>query len=60
MLKRRDRSFVARILRLRPSDTIEEHHKPIGIVSARDARGPELKEFVAEVETREHISEILA
>ena len=32
---------------------------PIGMVSARDALGPELKEFVAEMDEREHIAEIL-
>ncbi len=32
---------------------------PIGIVSTRDALGPELREFVTEMETREHIGEIL-
>jgi CBS domain-containing protein len=33
--------------------------RPIGIVSAHDALGPELKEFVAEMDEREHIAEIL-
>ena len=36
-----------------------ENGKPVGIVSARDAFGPELKEFVAEMDQREHIAEIL-
>jgi CBS domain-containing protein len=33
--------------------------KPIGMVSARDALGPDLKEFVADMDQREHIAEIL-
>jgi CBS domain-containing protein len=33
--------------------------EPIGMVSARDALGPELKAFVAEMDQREHIAEIL-
>ena len=33
--------------------------RPIGIVSAHDALGPELKEFVAEMDERENIAEIL-
>ena len=33
--------------------------RPIGMVSARDALGPELKAFVAEMDEREHIAEIL-
>jgi CBS domain-containing protein len=36
-----------------------KHGRPIGIVSAHDALGPELKEFVAEMDEREHIAEIL-
>lgn len=36
-----------------------EDGKPIGIVSARDALGPELKEFAEEMDQREHIAEIL-
>src|SRR5438128_1908646 len=36
-----------------------ENGKPVGIVSARDAFGPELKEFVDEMDQREHIAEIL-
>jgi CBS domain-containing protein len=35
------------------------HGKPIGMVSARDALGPELEQFGAELERREHVSEIL-
>ena len=33
--------------------------RPIGMVSARDALGPELAVFQAEVQQREHIEEIL-
>ena len=38
---------------------VVENGQPIGMISARDAFGPELKEFVAEVDQREHIAEIL-
>jgi CBS domain-containing protein len=38
---------------------VVENGQPIGMVSARDALGPELKEFVAEMDQREHIAEIL-
>ena len=37
---------------------VEKGH-PIGMVSAHDALGPELKEFVAEMDERENIAEIL-
>jgi CBS domain-containing protein len=33
--------------------------KPIGMVSVHDALGPELKQFVAEMDERENIAEIL-
>ena len=33
--------------------------RPVGMVSVRDALGPELKEFVAEMDQRENIAEIL-
>ncbi len=33
--------------------------RPIGMVSAHDALGPELKEFAAEMDERENIAEIL-
>jgi CBS domain-containing protein len=33
--------------------------KPIGMVSLHDALGPELKQFVAEMDERENIAEIL-
>ena len=39
---------------------VVENGRPIGMVSARDALGPELKAFVAEMDEREHIQEILA
>lgn len=38
---------------------VVEDGKPIGIVSARDALNPELRQFVSELDTREHIGEIL-
>jgi CBS domain-containing protein len=38
---------------------VVENGRPVGMVSARDALGPELKEFVAEMDEREHIAEIL-
>ena len=39
---------------------VVEHRKPIGMVSARDALGPELQEFESELLHRDHIREILA
>ena len=33
--------------------------RPIGMVSARDALGPDLRQFVADLDTRVHIGEIL-
>ena len=38
---------------------VVEHGKPIGMISARDALGPELQEFEEEILHREHIREIL-
>ena len=38
---------------------IVEHGRPIGMVSARDALGPELEEFDSEIERRTRIQEIL-
>lgn len=38
---------------------VEHDGSPVGMVSARDALGPELKEFVSEMDEREHIAEIL-
>ena len=39
---------------------VVENGNPVGIVSARHALGPELREFEAEMDEREHIQEILA
>lgn len=38
---------------------VVENGKPLGMVSARDALGPDLQQFVADLDTREHIGEIL-
>jgi CBS domain-containing protein len=38
---------------------VVEKGRPIGMVSAHDALGPELKEFAAELDERENITEIL-
>lgn len=38
---------------------VVEDGKPIGLISARDALGPELKEFSEEMQNRDHIGEIL-
>lgn len=38
---------------------VVENGRPVGMISARDALGPELKEFETDVERREHIGEIL-
>jgi CBS domain-containing protein len=38
---------------------VVEGGAPLGIVSARDALGPELEAFVAELDKREHIFEVL-
>ena len=38
---------------------VVENGRPLGMVSARDALGPELKQFVGDLETRNHIGEIL-
>ncbi|HEX9180444.1 MAG TPA: CBS domain-containing protein [Burkholderiales bacterium] len=38
---------------------VVENGCPVGMVSARDALGPELAEFASELEAREHIGEIL-
>jgi CBS domain-containing protein len=35
---------------------VVDRGRPIGIVSARDALGPELRDFESELERREHIS----
>lgn len=39
---------------------VVENGNPVGIVSARHALGPELREFVDEMDEREHIQDILA
>ena len=38
---------------------VVQNGRPIGMVSARDALGPELRQFVSEMDEREHIAEIL-
>jgi CBS domain-containing protein len=38
---------------------VVETGRPIGMVSARDALGPEMEQFEAELNEREHITEIL-
>jgi CBS domain-containing protein len=38
---------------------VVENGRPIGMVSARDALGPEMEQFAAELTEREHITEIL-
>ena len=38
---------------------VVEHGKPVGMVSARDALGPELEEFQTELLQREHLREII-
>jgi CBS domain-containing protein len=38
---------------------VVENGRPIGMVSARDALGPEMEQFEAELNEREHITEIL-
>jgi CBS domain-containing protein len=38
---------------------VDKKGRPLGIVSAHNALGPELKEFVTEMDERENISEIL-
>ena len=38
---------------------VVENDKPVGMISARDALGPELHDFEAELVHREHIGEVL-
>jgi signal-transduction protein with cAMP-binding, CBS, and nucleotidyltransferase domain len=38
---------------------VVEDGRPMGMVSACDALGPELEQFVSELRDREHIGEIL-
>jgi CBS domain-containing protein len=38
---------------------VVENGRPVGMVSARDALGPDLQQFIAELDKRTHIGEIL-
>lgn len=38
---------------------VVDNGRPLGMVSARDALEPDLRQFIAELETRGHVSEIL-
>jgi CBS domain-containing protein len=38
---------------------VVDHGAPIGVVSARDALGPDLQQFISDLDTRTHIGEIL-
>jgi len=38
---------------------VVEQGKPLGMISARDALGPELQEFEGELQQREHIGEVM-
>ncbi len=38
---------------------VVEGGAPLGVVSARDALGPELEAFIGELDKREHIFEVL-
>ena len=38
---------------------VVEDGRPVGVVSARDALGPELEEFIADLDARENISEVI-
>ena len=38
---------------------VVENGRPLGMVSARDALGPDLKQFIDDLETRDHIGQIL-
>jgi len=38
---------------------VVEHGKPLGMISARDALGPELQEFEGELQQRAHIGEVM-
>jgi CBS domain-containing protein len=38
---------------------VVENGRPLGMVSARDALGPDLKEFISDLDKRTHIGEIL-
>lgn len=38
---------------------VVENGRPVGIVSARDALGPDLRQFISDLDRRAHIGEIL-
>ena len=38
---------------------VVSHGRPVGVISARDALGPELQEFESELERRKQIGEVL-
>jgi CBS domain-containing protein len=38
---------------------VVEHGKPLGMISARDALGPELQEFEGQLLQRDHIGEVM-
>ena len=38
---------------------VVDNGRPLGVVSARDALGPDLREFIADLDQRIHIGEIL-
>jgi CBS domain-containing protein len=38
---------------------VVDEDRPLGMVSARDALGPDLEQFISDLETRNHIVEIL-
>lgn len=38
---------------------VVENGRPVGVVSARDALGPDLRQFISELDKRNHIGEIL-
>lgn len=38
---------------------VVENGRPVGMVSARDALGPDIQQFIAELDKRTHIGEIL-
>ena len=38
---------------------VVEHGRPLGMISARDALGPELQAFESEVQHRDHIGEVM-
>ena len=38
---------------------VVENGRPLGMVSARDALGPDLKQFISDLDQRTHIGEIL-